>query len=233
MRLRRGVRHAADHIVAATCDFFIAIDIWFRVAHVGINSMVNNPSEAEIDQFLDEHLKEFYPGIGRIASVWAMLEFRMDQLIWDLAKIEQIFGACITTQLNGPSPRLRTIKALIELHGAYDDLITKVNKYGSKIVETQEKRNRTIHDPWFVGTVTKNAYQMRVAIVKNKIVYQHIAVTSDELKEIFIASKMILVEFNSLSIEIRRALLVSSGDKLRARLYRTGLLEEPPQNRIP
>jgi hypothetical protein len=68
-------------------------------------------TEAEVDAFVHEHLKAFYPEIGRIASVWAMLEFRMDQLIWHLMGVEQTLGACLTTQLSGAPPRLRNTES--------------------------------------------------------------------------------------------------------------------------
>jgi hypothetical protein len=61
-------------------------------------------TEAKVERLLDKHLKKYHEQAGRIASVWAMLEFRMDQMIWWLAGVEQTFGACITTQLNGPMP---------------------------------------------------------------------------------------------------------------------------------
>ena len=97
-------------------------------------------TEAQADAFLEKHLKKFYPEVGRIASIWSMLELRMDQLIWDLAGVEQALGACITAQLNGPTPRLRSIKALVALLNVPDKTLTKINKFSSSIVRTSRRK---------------------------------------------------------------------------------------------
>ena len=131
-------------------------------------SKTSAKTEAQNQASFDRNLKKFYPEVGRIAAIWAMLEFRMDQLIWDLACVEQSLGACITTQLNGPTPRLRTIKALSSLLGVTNEVMKKIDKFNHAIMKPQEERNRAIHDPWFIGSETKNVYKVTVAIVRNR-----------------------------------------------------------------
>lgn len=188
--------------------------------------MEPDASENDVEQFVHEGLRDFYPEIGRIASVWAMLEFRMDQLIWYLLDVEQTFGACITTQINGPSPRLRALKTLIELRGNSPTIITKLTKFSHKIWDTQEQRNRTIHDPWFIKEDGTTVEQMRVATIENKIVYKTVPVTLIETKSIYAKSLELLKEFNYISEEIRKEPFSSLIGKQRKRLFRANLRGE-------
>jgi hypothetical protein len=180
-------------------------------------------TEPEVEAFVNEHLKDFHSEIGRIASVWAMLEFRMDQLIWHLAELEQTTGACLTTQMNGTTPRLRALKALMELRGSAADLITKLNKFTAELVEPQEDRNRAIHDPWFVGGISKEVSQIRKAIVRNKVVYERISVKLEEVRATYRASKSVLVRFNTLRDEILAEPPDALLERRRKRLWRAGL----------
>jgi hypothetical protein len=182
------------------------------------------PDDAQVEAFLAEHLKEYHLEIGRIASVWAMLEFRMDQLIWHLINIEQTLGACLTTQFNGTAPRLRAIKSIIEFRGSIPGLITKLNKFTGDIIEPQEARNRAVHDPWFVAKESKIATQLRKATIKNKIVYESVPVDLAELKAVYDDSKNILVRFNGLRDEIIAEPLSALHERQRRRLYRAPLL---------
>ncbi len=181
------------------------------------------PDDAQVEAFITEHLKEFYSEIGRIASVWAMLEFRMDQLIWHLIGVEQTLGACATTQLNGTAPRLRTIKAIIEYRGSSPELTKKLNKFSGDIIEPQEARNRAVHDPWFVGKDSKKASQIRKATINNKIVYESTPVEISELKIVYQNSKDILVRFNKLRDEILSEPLSALQKRRRTRLWRAPL----------
>jgi hypothetical protein len=167
----------------------------------------------EVEAFINEHLQDFHAEIGRIASVWAMLEFRMDQLIWHLAGLEQTTGACLTTQMNGTTPRLRALKALLELRGSAPELLKQLNKFTGDIVAPQEDRNRAVHDPWFVGKETKRVSQIRKAVIGNRTIYERLPVQLDELKATYVASKTVLVTFNAL----RNQILAEPQDSLRER----------------
>jgi hypothetical protein len=184
------------------------------------------PTEAEVERLLDKHLKKYHEQSGRIASVWAMLEFRMDQMIWWLAGVEQTFGACITTQLNGPMPRLRTLKTLLEVRGYPKTSIGRLNKLSGDLVGPYEARNRTIHDPWFVAAKTKRVSQMRVAAIKNKIVYENLPVTLEELGEIYGLGLTVLKDFNAFQVEVRALPASALLETRRTRLFRTSLQGE-------
>ena len=81
----------------------------------------------EIDRKLDEtfesHWLPLMAGIGRVATVWAKLEFLINEMIWDLANVDINCGACITAQLTTPVSRMRTLISLVRFHGGGDKLI--------------------------------------------------------------------------------------------------------------
>ena len=196
--------------------------------------LVPSLTDSQVEAFLREHLKDFHPEIGRIASVWAMMEFRMDQIIWELMGVEQTLGACLTTQLHGSAPRLRVLKSLMELRGSSPALITKLNKFSADILKPQEDRNRAVHDPWFVGVKSKEVSQIRKATIDNKIVYERFPVASEDLKSIYRASVAMLKRFLALRNEILMEPLSALRERSRKRLYRAGLeggmLSSPGKN---
>ncbi len=95
-----------------------------------------------------------YALVGQVASEWAHLEHFLDLIIWELAGVPDREGACITAQLMGASPRYRTIIAQLTLrskqHPKFERFITKVNSLNGQTYDPQERRNRIIHDPWYV-----------------------------------------------------------------------------------
>lgn len=177
-------------------------------------------TDAQVDAFVDRHLKKFYAEVGKLAAIWAMVEYRMDQLIWHLSGVDQTLGACVTTQLNGTAPRLRAIKAMAELRGYSPDIITKLNKFGAEIISPQEYRNRAIHDPWFVGENTKEVHQIRKATINNKIMYGKVVISLKELQNAHDSARILLFKFN----EIRDAILAEPTEALLER-QRTPLWE--------
>jgi hypothetical protein len=182
-----------------------------------------SPTRDEAEAFTNEHLVEYHTYIGRIASVWAMLEFHIDRVLWEFMKVEQTTGACVTTQMNGTTPRLRAMKALMELRGSSAVLLTKLNKFTADLNSPQEDRNRIVHDPWFVGSVTKRASQIRKAVISNRIVYERVTVDITELEKIYKDSIAILRRFAALRDEILAEPESSLRERRRTRLWRAGL----------
>ena len=177
----------------------------------------------KVEAFINEHLVEYHAHIGRIASVWAMLEFRIDQALWEFMGVEQTAGACVTTQMNGTSPRLRARKALMELRGSSPGLLKKLNRFSADLTSPQEARNRVIHDPWFVGNVTKKAHQIRKAVISNRIVFERIPMEMTELSKIYEDSVVLLKRFNALQDEILKEPESSLRERRRKSLWRTSL----------
>jgi hypothetical protein len=93
-----------------------------------------------------------YSFVGRVASEWAHLEHSLDLIIWELAGIDQIAGACITAQILGATPRYRTLLTQLALRAKtepdYNRFVSQINSLMQDSYNPQERR--IIHDPWYV-----------------------------------------------------------------------------------
>jgi hypothetical protein len=103
----------------------------------------------------DDH--KIYSFVGRVASDWAHVEHLFDEIIWHLSGTDSIRGASITAQMLGVYPRCRAIMALLTTTGKRRSLdvqwlITKTNELMQKSSDLSDKRNRIVHDPWYVYT---------------------------------------------------------------------------------
>jgi len=95
-----------------------------------------------------------FAAAGRLVETWAQLEFRIDQAIWELAGVEQMFGACITAQLIGVNGRLRALRALVRLRGGSDALIRELGTFAGSLSRLQHERHRVAHDPRMIHKET-------------------------------------------------------------------------------
>jgi len=99
--------------------------------------------------------------VGHIASEWAHLEHILDEIIWNLSKIDQKKGACVTAQLMGTGPRCRAIVSLCTISGIDDEMIAKVRSFMGSCERASEHRHRIVHDPWYVDTGTQKPAQFK------------------------------------------------------------------------
>jgi hypothetical protein len=99
----------------------------------------------------------FYAKIGRVAAECARLEHILDTIIWYLSGQDQPATSCITGQLVGPRPRLTAIESLCEIRSIPSDLINKAKSYEDALAKISLRRNRFLHDAWFIeyGTTDK------------------------------------------------------------------------------
>lgn len=76
----------------------------------------------------------------------------MDLFIWQLSGIDNPFGACITAQIMGATPRFNTLIALATKKKISESLIEEIRDLMRKTYDVQEDRNRLVHDPWYIET---------------------------------------------------------------------------------
>lgn len=95
----------------------------------------------------DPKYDSHFAAIGRLADIWALLEFEIDQAIWEFAEVEQMYGACITAQLIGINGRLRALASLVKIRTGNEDLAKKVNIFAADVYSLSVARNRAVHDP--------------------------------------------------------------------------------------
>src|SRR5262245_50287134 len=104
-----------------------------------------------------------YSYVGRVASEWAHVEHTLDQIIWQLAGTQEKQGACITAQVNGAYNRCKAIIALLKAQQseAATRLVSRVNDLANTSNGPNEKRNRIVHDPWYIYTDRAQVGQFR------------------------------------------------------------------------
>ena len=66
-----------------------------------------SPSSTE-SEIPDSH----YAAMGKVDDAWCGLELCIDYLIWELLGVDQIVGACVTSQFISVHPRLKTLRAV-------------------------------------------------------------------------------------------------------------------------
>jgi hypothetical protein len=97
-----------------------------------------------------------YTVIGQLASEWAHLEHALDMPIRRLAGIDDSHLACLTAQYMGVTPRFNAIIALLTVRAKRDvrfsETMERANSLLRKSYDLSERRNRAIHDPWYLAS---------------------------------------------------------------------------------
>lgn len=99
----------------------------------------------------EEH--EIYAKIGRVASNWSHVEHMLDEIIWWLTdKHDRSRIACLTGQFASTFQRHNAIMALLKSKGVLSkDLKDRIERERGRCSNTAAKRNRVVHDAWFVS----------------------------------------------------------------------------------
>jgi hypothetical protein len=112
-----------------------------------------------------------YGFVGRVCVEWASLEHCLDRLIWSLGYTISSRGACITSQLMGATARYKVLLAQLHLRAFSEP---EFGKYAQRVrslmtasYEPQEKRNRIVHDAWYIDTIHDEPGQFRAFPHKN------------------------------------------------------------------
>lgn len=159
----------------------------------------------KLDETFESRWLPLMAGIGRVASVWAKLEFLINEMIWDLANVDINCGACITAQLTTPVSRMRTLISLVRFHGGKDDLIGDLNKFSGRLDGLARRRNRIIHDPWGYD-FTKDTYMRLEVTADRKLVFESKEAQIDDLKRVFDDIMHATTDFNHLVEKIMAGL---------------------------
>jgi hypothetical protein len=123
-----------------------------------------------------------YALVGLIAAETARIEQMLDGAIWDLAALMPVVGACITGQMVGAFPRYSALFQLAHLSELPAKILDEIKKQMGVSNEVAEKRNRAIHDPWYVEDETGEPHQYRGRTKKDLNFGPH-PVSVDQLKD--------------------------------------------------
>ncbi|MGF7163497.1 hypothetical protein FHS85_005166 [Rhodoligotrophos appendicifer] len=140
--------------------------------------------------------------VGAISSTWAHLEHVLDLVIWFLADTKPALGACVTAQLMGVAPRCQAIKALGKVRGLSEVTIKKVDHFLNSTHDASNKRNRIIHDPWYVDPTSDETAQFK-SMSRNDWRYGIKSVTAEECRS---ALKIIESRFKDV-LTLRRTIV--------------------------
>jgi hypothetical protein len=99
--------------------------------------------------------------VGRIAANWSQVEHLLDLIIWQLARLDDPTGACLTGQIIGSFGRIYAIKALCIHRGLSVSVLDQVGILGKNLKGIQDRRNRILHDPWYFEIATQQTEQYK------------------------------------------------------------------------
>jgi hypothetical protein len=115
--------------------------------------------------------KPYLVAIGKLATTWAMFEFTLNDIIWELANLSPKAGTCLTAQLIGPGPRFRCLVALLTLRGSSPRVIKIANSISSKADDLGRQRNRYVHGPAVFRSTDNISYRGNDGRQKGKAWY--------------------------------------------------------------
>ena len=102
--------------------------------------------------------------IGQIADDWSQVERLLDLIIWRLAGLSDPTGACLTSQITGSQARLNVIDALCRMRPLGGGVLNEIEETKKCLRGIQTKRNRVLHDAWYVDEDDK-IHQFRASAV--------------------------------------------------------------------
>jgi hypothetical protein len=89
--------------------------------------------------------------IGRITTTWAKFEHWVDVAIWYLSGLDDLKGACITSQLGSIHAKFRALQALMVEVDRPKKIQDEVARIGGKAAEVVRIRNKFAHGPLDMG----------------------------------------------------------------------------------
>lgn len=171
--MRRFVRHEIFMTKEDKSNYRLKADTGpFKLVGHDVRMTVRTPLPKE---------HPFYALIGRVASNWTLFEHTLDLIIWDLAKIPQPTAVCLTGQMMGATTRFKIIEALGRQIGLSKSDLQPVRTLKTSHYEVIEKRNRIVHDPWFMTFDTDDGTS--IGEVSQWKVSGHTKVDESEIQE--------------------------------------------------
>lgn len=150
-----------------------------------------------IDKDFDTKMQVHYAEVGKLASVWAGFEHRIQWAIWNLASLDNLTGACITTQIGNSGRMIDAVIALLRLKNAPESSIKPLLKFAEKVARKQRQRNRIVHDPWSFRLPHGEAYRYELSAHRD-VIASAIPHSTRELKDFTEEVVSLVDEFDAL-----------------------------------
>jgi hypothetical protein len=155
--------------------------------------------------------------MGRVADIWADLEFAIDHVIWKLMRTDQAFGACVTSQMISIHPGSKALMALLSLHEVDSRVIKALSSVLGQCSGLSEERNRLIHDKRLLSGLPGTKVIRFEVSAKNNLIFNSIPETINDLNSFCDKVERLIVSFDTVWSKID-AQLCASGGKLRGKL---------------
>jgi hypothetical protein len=178
------------------------------------------------DDWYDNRFDRYATAVGRIAGIWAQLEFVINDAIWELANVESGAGACITAQIIPSNPRMRALISLVHYRGAKQELLTELNRFRHQIDGLGQQRNRFIHDPASINLETGEIQRVNIT-AELKLDFSCHSVDYDKMASLHAKIKMAIMRFRDLYNRVLNEL--PPWPKTQYERSRLGIRPRPPQ----
>ena len=121
----------------------------------GLLGSVPPTDPAVLQAILDGKLNNaHYAAIGRVAAAWSYFEALIDSRAIELASISTDLGMCFTANLGGSRAKLDTFIALVDLCCTDKAPLKLLHKLAKDTPALSERRNRAVHNVWFLNDPT-------------------------------------------------------------------------------
>jgi hypothetical protein len=124
-----------------------------------------------------------FVAIAEMAVRWSELEFTINDAIWELMNVERGAGACLTSQLIGPGPRIRCLVSLLKLRKAPQASIDAINSLTGDIESLGRQRNRYLHDPIMMRNDTGKLERLE-ATADRTLKYGFVPISAAEIAKV-------------------------------------------------
>ena len=196
--------------------------------------MAEHDEPIDLDRLTTEDMPQIeaahFEAIGRVVDACAGLDLSIDFTIWELLKVDQLDGACVTAQFISIHPRLKALIALARINGATTSADELASFYG-EAGGLADRRNRLIHDKRLVNYHTKEVVRFGIA-TKKSLEFGSKLETIDELNTFAEKMKSMTEKFETIAEKVRKEISTSRRtpelEKERAfRLRRPPKMEGP------
>ncbi len=161
------------------------------------------------NELLLQHIDLYHAWeLAMAISAWAGLEYEIDELLWELARLEPNQGACLTAQFSNVNSRFNALLALCRLENVSPKLIMELNAFKVKALAMADVRNRLVHDPWGSTYQSGKHYRLQKT-ARAKLDYSYKHVSEEDMKEIRTKIDGLIEEFRSIRAEILHAFWTS------------------------
>ncbi len=154
----------------------------------------------------------YYIAIGKVASNWAAFEALVNSLLWQLAKVHDDRGACLTAQIANVARSLDALASLVRLEGGSETVLKEINRFAEKTGKLSRRRNRIIHDPWTMSPNLVEPHRLEISAQK-RLIFQLQATPLDDILALVDAIDDHMDEFDKLANAVLVEIEPSVGDQ--------------------